>query len=382
MHISKFHVFFMAAVTGLIVANLYYGQPLIVLMAQELGITEAQAGTTTYLAQAGYAIGMLFMIPLGDKIERKKQIMITSCFAVLALLWVATAQNFVILQLAFFLIGASSIVPQLILPMSVALSSESQRGQVIGTVMSGLLIGILISRTISGAVGAWLGWRAMFWIAAAVGFVLVILMALFLPQNKPSFKGSYRVLYQSLWSLWKEEKVLRTISFINALCFAQFGAFWTTMVLLLSLEPFEYDSAAIGLFGLVGACGAFAAPWVGKIGGRGGATRLIRLGVFMMLASFVAFYLGKASVLGMIVGIVLLDLGLQVVHVSNQTRIYSIQPEARNRLNTVFMSFSFMGTAFGSAFGLYMWKLYGWEGVCAAGAAMALMAWMIDKKSK
>lgn len=384
MSLSKSNVFFMAAVTGLIVANLYYGQPLIVLMAQDFGISESLAGTTTYLAQAGYAIGMLMMIPLGDKIERKKQIVITSMFAVLALILVATAKNFVLLQIAFFLIGVSSIVPQLILPMAVSLSGAKQQGQVIGTVMSGLLIGILISRTVSGFIGSWLGWREMFWIAAVIGLTLVVLMWIILPQNRPTFSGGYKELYKSLWLLWNEQVVLREASWINSLSFAQFGAFWTTMVLLLSATPFEFNSATIGLFGLVGACGAFAAPLVGKIGGKGNSGMLILAGILMLLVSFVVFYFSQTSVLGMIVGIVLLDLGLQVVHVSNQTRIYSLLPEARNRLNTVFMSFSFMGTAFGSAFGLYMWNYFAWTGVCIAGAFLALLSLILYalKRSK
>lgn len=374
MGIAKTDVFFMAAVTGLIVANLYYGQPLIVLMAEDFGIPESMAGRTTYLAQAGYAIGLFLMIPLGDKLERKKQILVTSFLAVLALVLAAVAQSFLILQMAFFLIGFTSIVPQLVLPMAVALSDESQRGKVIGTVMSGLLIGILVSRTVSGFIGAWLGWREMFWIAAGIGLLLVLLMSIRLPQNQPSFQGTYKALYRSLFVLMKEQAVLRQASLVNSLAFAQFGAFWTTMVLLLSATPFHFDSATIGLFGLVGACGAFAAPLVGKMGGRGDSGRLILIGILMLLGSFIIFYFSATSVIGMIIGIVFLDLGLQVVHVSNQTRIYALLPEARNRLNTVFMAFSFMGTAFGSAFGLAMWGYFGWAGVCIGGIAMAFLA--------
>lgn len=370
-------MFFMAAVTGLIVANLYYGQPLIVLMAQEFGVSEALAGTTTYLAQAGYATGLFLLLPIGDKVERKKQIVVTSVLAVFALIMAATVKNFTLLQLSFFLIGFTSIVPQLVLPMAVALSDDEQRGKVIGTVMSGLLIGILISRTVSGFIGAWLGWREMFWIASVICLVLVVMMWFRLPENHPDFKGSFKELYGSLFHLIKTEAVLREASLINSLSFAQFGAFWTTMVLLLSQEPFLFDSATIGLFGLVGAGGAFAAPLVGKLGGKGNSQQLIFLGSLLLLLSFGIFYFSAKSVIGMIIGIIFLDLGLQVVHVSNQTRIYSLLPEARNRLNTVFMAFSFMGTAFGSAFGLYMWKFLGWVGVCLAGVIMAVLALLV-----
>ncbi|WP_430611988.1 MFS transporter [Flavobacterium sp. JP2137] len=382
MSLSRSQVLFMAAATGLVVANLYYCQPLVILIAQEFQIDEAQAGTITYLTQAGYALGLFFMVPLGDKLERKKQIGITTLCASIALILAAMSTNFVLLQVASLLIGMASIVPQLILPMAASLSSVEQRGRVIGTVMSGLLIGILVSRTVSGFVGIWLGWRGMFWIAAGVCFLLALIIQKSFPINSAQFKGTYKQLYASLLVLIKEQPVLREATWINSLSFAQFGAFWTTMVLLLSQEPFEYNSATIGLFGLVGACGAFAAPLVGKLGDRGDSRKIIGLGLLMMIASFVVFYFSSTSVVGLIVGIILIDLGLQTIHVSNQTRIYALLPEARNRLNTVFMAFSFLGTAVGSAFGLYLWKYFGWDGVCVGALFLGVGAAIIFLKTR
>ncbi len=372
----------MAAVTGLIVANLYYCQPLIPMIAEEFGVSEASAGTLTYLTQAGYAVGMFLMIPLGDMLERKKQIIITTIFATISLSLMAVVHNFFVLQIISFILGATSIVPQLVLPLAASLSSDEQRGKVIGTVVSGLLIGILFSRTLSGFVGVWLGWRGMFWIATAISVILVIMIQLRLPYNKPNFNGKVIDLYKSLFILIKEQPVLRESTGITALAFAQFGAFWTTMVLLLHNEPFGYDSALIGSFGLIGACGAFAAPLVGKVGGSGGARKLILYGIVLTFLSFAVFYFSSVSVVGLIIGIVLIDLGLQIIHVSNQTRIYSLLPEARNRLNTVYMSFSFLGTAFGSAFGLYLWKFFGWSGVCIGGMCLALLSFIVYLTAK
>ena len=372
----------MAAVTGLIVANLYYCQPLIPLIADEFKVSESDAGTLTYLTQAGYAIGMFLMIPLGDMLERKKQITLTTLCAIVALGLTASVQNFFWLQVISFVLGATSIVPQLVLPMAASLSSDEQRGKVIGTVVSGLLIGILFSRTLSGFVGVWLGWRGMFWIATAICLLLVILIQFRLPINKPTYEGSLSSLYGSLFKLIKEQPILREATWITSLAFAQFGAFWTTMVLLLHNQPFGYDSALIGSFGLIGACGAFAAPLVGKIGGAGGAQKLILYGIGMTFLSFVVFALSDTSIIGIIIGIILIDLGLQTIHVSNQTRIYSLLPEARNRLNTVYMSFSFLGTAFGSAFGLYLWNYFGWVGVCIGGMVLAFLSWLIYLKAK
>ncbi|WP_413511912.1 MFS transporter [Myroides odoratus] len=382
MSLSKGNVWFMATVTGLIVANLYYCQPLIPLIAEEFKVSEASAGTLTYLTQAGYAVGMFLMIPLGDLLERKKQIIWTTVFACVALSLTASVTNFFWLQVISFILGATSIVPQLVLPMAASLASEEQRGKVIGTVVSGLLLGILFSRTLSGIVGMWLGWRGMFWIATAIGLLLVIMIQFRLPLNKPTYQGTISSLYASLFRLIKEQPVLREATWITSLAFAQFGAFWTTMVLLLHNQPFGYDSAWIGSFGLIGACGAFAAPLVGKIGGAGGAQKLILYGIGMTFLSFVVFALSSTSIVGIIIGIILIDLGLQTIHVSNQTRIYSLLPEARNRLNTVYMSFSFLGTAFGSAFGLYLWKYLGWVGVCLGGMVLAFLSFLIYLRTK
>jgi len=384
MNLSKTNVLFMAVCTGLIVANLYYCQPLIVLIANEFKIPEANAGTITYLTQAGYAIGLFFMVPLGDKIERKKQILMTTFASVIALIIAATAQSFFILQIASLFLGITSIVPQLILPLAASLTAAEQRGKVVGTIMSGLLVGILLSRTLSGFIGQLWGWRSMFWIAAGICLLIFFAIQRKFPVNKPQFQGSYGQLIQSLFTLIKTQPVLREATLINVFCFAQFGAFWTTMVLLLSGEPFNFNSATIGLFGIVGASGALAAPLVGKMGDKGNPRIAVGYGCLLMLISFIVFYFSIESIIGVIIGIVFIDVGIQGVHISNQTRVYSLLPEARNRLNTVFMSFSFLGTAAGSAYGLFLWKLGGWHAVaigCAVLALLALTVYVVTYKS-
>lgn len=377
MNLSKSLVLFMAACTGLIVANLYYCQPLIVLIANEFSIPEGQAGTIAYFTQAGYAIGLFFMVPLGDKLERKKQILFTLLASVVALVLAATAQSFLLLQIASLLIGATSIVPQLILPLAAALTQPENRGKVVGSIMSGLLVGILLSRTLSGVIGELFGWRSMFWIAAGICLGIALLIKKIFPVSQPSFNGSYGQLLRSLVQLIKTQPVLREATLINALSFAQFGAFWTTMVLLLSGEPFHYNSATIGMFGIVGASGALAAPLIGKLGDKGNPRVAVGYGILLMLLSFVVFYFSPGNVIGIIIGIVLIDIGLQGVHISNQTRIYAILPEARNRMNTVYMSFSFLGTAAGSAFGLWLWNIGRWHGLSLGGAALSALAFAV-----
>jgi predicted MFS family arabinose efflux permease len=377
MNLSKTNVLFMAVCTGLIVANLYYCQPLIILIANEFKIPQAYAGTITYLTQAGYAIGLFFMVPLGDKIERKKQILMTTFASVIALIIAAMAKSFLILQIASLLIGITSIVPQLILPLAASLSAEEHRGKVVGTIMSGLLVGILLSRTLSGFIGELFGWRSMFWIAAGICLLIFFVIQNKFPVNKPQFEGSYGQLIKSLFTLIKTQPVLREATLINVFCFAQFGAFWTTMVLLLSGGPFYFNSATIGLFGIVGASGALAAPLVGKMGDKGNPRIAVGYGCLLMLMSFITFYFSIENVIGIIIGIVFIDIGIQGVHISNQTRVYSLLPEARNRLNTVFMSFSFLGTAAGSAYGLLLWKFGGWQAVTIGCAVLALLSLVV-----
>ena len=377
MNLSRTDVGFMAIATGLIVANLYYCQPLVILIAKEFFIPEDQAATITYLTQAGYAIGMFIMVPLGDKLERKKQIQYTTFAAIIALVLAATSRNFLMLQIASFLIGAFSIVPQLILPLAASLASPEQRGKVIGTIMSGLLVGILISRTVSGFAGLWIGWRGMFWIAAGLCLLIMIVIQKKFPVNRPDFNGTYIQLINSMFTLIKEQKMLREATLINAVSFAQFGAFWTTMVLLLSDKPFSYNSATIGLFGIVGASGALAAPLVGKLGDKGNPRKVIGYGCVLLLMSFIIFYFSSESLIGILIGIVFIDVGLQAIHISNQTRIYAFLPEARNRMNTVFMSFSFLGTALGSAFGIWLWNYGKWQAFSIGGAMLSLTGILI-----
>ncbi|AFD05472.1 MFS transporter [Solitalea canadensis] len=376
-HLNKWHVMLMAMATGLIVANIYYSQPLIILISKEFNVSESNAGQINFYTQMGYALGLFFCTPLGDKIERKKQIVLMTITSVIALLGAALTQHIVVLKIAGFLIGFTSMVPQLIMPMAANLAEPERRGKIIGTIMSGLLIGILLSRTLSGFVGQIWGWREMFYIAAGICLVLAVIMYFTFPESKPTFEGSYGQLMQSLLHLVKEQRILREATAINALAFASFGMFWTTMVLLLSAEPFHFGSQTIGLFGLAAGLGALMAPLVGKIADKSNPRVTIGIGIMSLLLSFVLLYVFRSSVIGIVIGIIILDMGMQSIHVSNQTRIYALIPEARNRLNTIFMTGSFIGTALGSGIGLWVWDIKQWTSVCFVGVVVAVIAIVI-----
>lgn len=363
----------MAFCTGLIVANLYYCQPLIPLIAKDFHIAASKAGSLNYITQLGYAVGLLFLVPLGDLVERKSQILYTNILIVLSLVGAALAHSFLWLQIASFCIGFSTIVPQLILPLAAHLAAPARRGKIIGNIMSGLLLGILLSRTVSGAIGAWLGWRAVFWIAAVVCSLLLMLMAIRFPKSKPDFKGTYSHLMRSLISLLPE-KTLQEACILNALTFATFGAFWSVMVIYLTGKPFNFNTGQIGLFGLAGAAGASAAPLAGRLGDKRNPRDAILFGIILIFISFILFYWLRTSLIGIIAAILLLDFGIQAVHVSNQTRVYALIPEARNRLNTIYMTITFTGTAAGSALGLWLWNIGGWSLFCIGCGALMIIA--------
>ncbi|MEE1884914.1 MFS transporter [Pedobacter flavus] len=374
--ISRSTIIFMAICTGLIVANIYYCQPLIILIAKEFMISESYAGHLNYITQAGYATGLFLLVPLGDKFERKNQILITTAISIIALIMAALSKNFFLLQVAGFFIGATSIVPQLILPLAANLSSDQNRGYNIGIIMSGLLIGILASRAISGSIGYLLGWRSVFLMAGGICALLCVIMAKQFPKSYPSFKGSFLGLYSTMFGYLKSQPILREASLINFFGFALISAFWTVMVLYLANPPYNFETLRIGLFGIAGAAGALAAPLVGKLSNSKNPRTNLKIGFVLQILSVLLFLL-SGNLIVFIIGIILIDIGQQAIHVTNQTRIYLLIPAARNRLNTVFMSVSFIGASCGSALGIYLWELNGWFAFCIGSFALILINFIL-----
>jgi predicted MFS family arabinose efflux permease len=296
---------------------------------------------------------------------------------IVALLLAAWSPDIHFLMAASFLIGAFSIIPQLIIPMAAHLSAPEQRGKTIGFVMSGLLIGILLSRTVSGYVGAHLGWRAMFLIAAILMVVLAITLYFLLPEVYPDYKGSYKELMTSLISLIKEEPILRVASIRGALCFAGFAGFWTTLVFLLREPQFHAGSEVAGAFGLVGAFGALAASQMGRLSDKGNGHRLTAISILLVIVSFIVFGFSTNSLVGLVIGVIIMDMGVQATHISNQAVIFSIRPEARNRLNTVYMVTYFIGGALGTFLASQCWNRYHWNGVVAMGLILSTVALLL-----
>lgn len=362
----------MAVGCGLSVANLYYAQPLLADMAADLGVTDRQMGLVAMLSQVGYAAGLLLFVPLGDRLERRSFITAMLGAVTVALVGVALAPGYAWLAAASLAVGVTTIAPQLLVPFAAHLAAPAERGRVVGSVMSGLLIGILAARTVSGVVGEHLGWRAMFGMAAAAMVALALALRGLLPRSRPEHSGmSYLGLLRSMGGLLRDEPALRQSCLFGAAGFGAFSAFWTTLAFHLAGPPFGYDSGVVGLFGLVGIVGALAAPLAGRVADQRSPRGTIGAGLACVLLAFAVFYGAGGTIWGLVAGVILLDLGAQSAHISNQSRIFAVRPEARSRMNTAYMVASFGGGALGSYGGAWGWDLAGWGGACLVGLGMA-----------
>jgi predicted MFS family arabinose efflux permease len=380
--LTKLLILVMSIACGLTVANLYYIQPLLGDIAKTFHVDQLSIGFAAMLTQIGYAIGMIFILPLGDIKEKRNLIVIMLLFSVISLMSMFFSSNIYILTISSFAVGFTSIIPQLIIPLAAQLSNPQQRGQTIGTIMSGLLIGILLSRTVSGILGSYLGWRIVYLIAAIMMFTLMLILRKLIPLCNPISDIKYSELLKSMIHLIKTEPILRESSLNGALMFSAFSAFWTTLIFLLESSHYNMGAEAAGLLGLVGVSGALAAPLVGKVADKRGSRFAIGICIVVVIVSYLLFFLFGFKILGLVLGVILLDLVVQSCNVSNQARVHSLNEETRNRLNTIYMVSFFLGGAFGSFLGSYSYSHFGWYGVCTFGIITQILALIIHKISK
>ncbi|OVE65274.1 MFS transporter [Clostridium diolis] len=380
--LTKLLILVMSIACGLTVANLYYIQPLLGDIAKTFHVDQLSIGFAATLTQIGYAIGMIFILPLGDIKEKRNLIVIMLLFSVISLMSMFFSSNIYILTISSFAVGFTSIIPQLIIPLAAQLSNPQQRGQTIGTIMSGLLIGILLSRTVSGILGSYLGWRIVYLIAAIMMFALMLILRKLIPLCNPISDIKYSELLKSMIHLIKTEPILRESSLNGALMFSAFSAFWTSLIFLLESSHYNMGAEAAGLLGLVGVSGALAAPLVGKVADKRGSRFAIGICVVVVIVSYLLFFLFGFKIWGLVLGVILLDLGVQSCNVSNQARVHSLNEETRNRLNTIYMVSFFLGGAFGSFLGSYSYSHFGWYGVCTFGIITQILALIIHKISK
>ncbi|MDO2454355.1 MFS transporter [Enterobacter asburiae] len=366
-------ILLMSVATGLAVASNYYAQPLLDTIARAFNLSASSAGFIVTAAQLGYAAGLLFLVPLGDMFERRMLIVSMTLLAAGGMLITASSQSLTMMIVGTALTGLFSVVAQILVPLAATLASPEKRGKVVGTIMSGLLLGILLARTVAGLLASLGGWRTVYWVASVLMVIMALALWRGLPKVKQENHQNYPQLLASVFSLFTQDKLLRTRALLGCFTFANFSILWTSMAFLLAAPPFNYSEGVIGLFGLAGAAGALGARPAGGLADKGKSHLTTSAGLILLLLSWAAIWYGHISVLALIVGILVLDLTVQGVHITNQTVIYRVKPEARNRLTAGYMTSYFIGGAAGSLISASAWQHAGWSGVCAIGAIVATL---------
>jgi len=370
--VSSRQVLLMAVTCGAAVANLYYAQPLLHTIAHAFSVTEGTAGLLVTVTQIGYVFGLTLLVPLGDLVDRRKLIVALLLVAAAAEALAAAAPAFAAFAAAIGVAGVCASVAQMIVPMASSLAGDHERGRVVGKVMSGLLIGILVARTVSGLLAGAFGFRTVFVFAAASMLVLAAVLWRALPPVASTTDQSYGSLLRSVLTLIREHPVLRQRMALGAVGFGCFSVLWTSLAFLLSGAHYHYGNATIGLFGLAGVAGASMAPIAGRLSDHGHGRLAVTASLITLLASWGLLALGKSSLLPLIAGIVVLDLAVQGVQISNQHTIYALDAAARSRLTTAYITSMFLGGAAMSAIASALYESSGWSAVCVLGAAVTV----------
>jgi predicted MFS family arabinose efflux permease len=370
--LSRGLVLLIAVATGAVVANLYYAQPVLHQVSRAFSSGPGATSTVITATQIGYAVGLLLIVPLGDLHPRRT--LVTRLFAVstLALVACAVAPTLWFFALASVAVGAASVAGQVMIPFAADLAPEERRGRVVARIMTGLLTGILLARTVSGLVAQIAGWRAIYWFSAALMVCFALILWRALPAEGPRPHKSYGELVGGSLRLLVTEPVLRRRAFHGACAFAAFSVLWTTLAFLLAVGPYNYSNLVIGLFGLVGAGGIAAANLAGKLADSDRLT-LSTVGAGILLAgSFGLLWMGRTSLAALIIGIVVLDMGTQGMQITNQAVIYALRPDARSRINSAYMVCYFIGGAVGSFTAGALYGSFGWAGVCLLGTGFGV----------
>ncbi|MBR9862187.1 MAG: MFS transporter [Rhodobacteraceae bacterium] len=364
----------MATAIAATVANLYYNQPLLPSIQETFNLGDGAVGIIPAATQLGYAAAILLISPLGDVMSRRSLIDYLSILLTLALLAVFAAPDLFVLATAFFAVGLGANITQQLLPIGASLTEPSRKGAVMGTLMTGLTIGILLSRTISGSIAEYFGWRSVFLVTAGLAALFGILLHRNLPDNKPKVSLPYPALIASMFGLIRKHRSLRESALTGALWFAAFNALWATLAIHVTNAPFSYSVQQAGLFGLVGMAGIIGAKLAGRMVDTFGPARIITVALGLVVSSFVVLAVSGDSLIGLIVGIILLDIGVFGAQIPNQVRVLSIDPDAQSRMNAVYMLAYYIAAAAGSALGVKVMSVADWRGMTLFGLALAGLA--------
>ncbi|GAA1409522.1 MFS transporter [Kitasatospora putterlickiae] len=374
----------LAVAAGTTVANLYYAQPLLSSLAEAFHTDTATAGTLITLTQIGYVIGMLFLVPLGDRLEKRNLITALLSVTTLALVTAGLATSFPVLLIASLVAGATSVVAQVVVPFAASLAPDHARGRVVGRVMTGLLLGILLSRTLSSLVSDLAGWRAVFLGSAVLMVVLGVALRAALPAHAPTTSVPYHQVLRSTVRLVRAHPALVRRGLYQAAMFGGFSAFWTTVSFVLTGPSFHYSATGVGLFALVGAAGAAVAPLAGRWADRGLARPMTGVALTVAAVAFALAGFGGHSVVLLALAAVLVDMAVQTTLILGQHTVYQLDPAARARLNSAFIAIFFVGGAAGSQLGSVVYRAGGWTAVAVLGTALSLAAllyWATEKRA-
>ncbi|OBR63785.1 transporter [Paenibacillus oryzae] len=384
--LSPLLLLILALSSGLSVANIYFAQPLLDSISGEFNIPLSSVGFVVTATQIFYAAGLVLLVPVGDIVNRRKLIVIQMLLSAGALLAVGLSPTSLILFAGIGIVGLLAVAAQTMVAAAAALSRPSERGKTVGVVTGGIVIGILLARTVAGLLNDWLGWRSVYLFSSVLTLMAAIALFILLPkENATRARIGYGGMIISLFLLYKELPVLRIRALLAMFLFMAFSTLWTAMVLPLSSSPLSLSHTAIGAFGLAGAAGAFAAAYAGRLSDRGWSGKVTGYALGLLLLAWLPISLVYHSILFLIIGVVLLDLAVQAVHVTNQSLIYKARPEAQSRLTAAYMIFYSIGSAAGSIFSTQMYAWFGWEGVCWLGGAvsgLALLTWLYEQLSK
>lgn len=369
--LSRRLVLLLALGAGVGVANNYYLQPLLELIGRDLTGSVSALGVVATLAQLGYALGLVLLVPLGDMVDRRRLILVLLGITTVALLGVAAAPSLPVLAGVVLGLGASGVVAQVLLPYAATLADDRSRSSVVGTLLSGLLLGIVAARTIGGLLGGALGWRGTYLLAAGATVGLALMLAKVLPAEAPRPRLRYRALLASVGAMLREEPLLRRRSFYGAMGFGTFSAFWTTVAFLLA-DSYGFGPGAVGALALLGVAGAGTSLVAGRLEDRGHAVAMTLTGLVGITASAGLLWLGGTHLGALVAGAVLLDVSVQLAHVANQGVAFRLRPAARSRVSTAYMTSVFLGGAAGSLLSALAYSHYGWDGVCLLIAALGL----------
>ena len=382
--LSNWLVFLMAFAIGVTIASNYYAQPLLHSITHDLNIAVEHAGSIIMAAQFSYAVGLLFITPLGDKFERKHLIIILMVLSTCGLIVSALSKNLWMLIIGTSMTGLFSTVAQVLIPFAATLAKPEQRGKIVGTLMSGMLLGILLGRAFAGAISTIADWHYVYWIATGIMVIVTLLLSISLPTYRSTININYFQLLWSISSLYKQEPILRIRSLLAVISFALFSLLWTPLAFLLSNDPYHYSDFIIGLFGIAGAAGALGSPIVGRLSDKGKGWLATTIGLCLLLLSWLPLSFAQYSIIALILGVVILDFSVQVTHVSNMSAIYQIRPEARSRMNTGYMVCYFIGGMLGSVGSTYLFSHYGWIAIVVSGTILGLIGiicWLFYTKT-